>query len=163
MSFITKILGGSIGKVVESVGGVVDKFHLSGEEKQKFKLEMETLLQRRDAEIEETIRTELEAKKQVLVAELTQGDSYTKRARPTVVYAGLVFILFNYCIVPTIQSFSNVPVEAFKLPTEFWYGWTGIVGTWAIGRSVEKRGGSNRVTNMITGSGSSKLFDDAIG
>ncbi|MCK5380279.1 MAG: hypothetical protein KAJ81_02340, partial [Candidatus Latescibacteria bacterium] len=81
MSWFTKIFSGSVGTLVEQVGGVVDQFHLSGEEKQRFKLELEALLQKRDSEIEETIRTELQAKERVLVAELTQGDSYTKRAR----------------------------------------------------------------------------------
>lgn len=98
MDWLTKIFGGSIGTIVEQVGGVVDKFHLSGEEKQRFKLELESLLQKRDSEIEETMRAELQAKERILVAELTQGDSYTKRARPTVVYAGLAFIFLNYCL-----------------------------------------------------------------
>jgi len=75
MNWLTKIFGGSVGSVVEQVGNVVDKFHLSGEEKQKFKLEMEALLQNRYSEIEETIRTNLQAKERILVAELTKGDN----------------------------------------------------------------------------------------
>ena len=78
MSWLTKILSSSVGSVVNQVGDVVDRFHLSGEEKQKFKLEMEALLQKRSSEIEATIRSELQAKERVLVAELTQGDKYTK-------------------------------------------------------------------------------------
>ena len=123
---------------------------------------MEVLLQKRDAEIEETIRTELQAKERVLVAELTQGDSYTKRARPTVVYAGLTFILINYCIIPAIQSLAGVLVKPFDLPTEFWVGWSGIVATWTIGRSAEKRGARNRLTSIITGSGTSRLLDEEV-
>ena len=160
MSWFTKIFSGSVGTLVEQVGGVVDQFHLSGEEKQKFKLELEALLQKRDSEIEETIRTELQSKERVLVAELTQGDSYTKRARPTVVYAGLVFMFLNYCIIPAIQSLAGAVVEPFELPTEFWVGWSGIVATWSIGRSAEKRGARNRLTSIITGSGTSRLLDE---
>ena len=160
MSWITNLLGGSVGTLVGQVGGIVDQFHLSGEEKQRFKLELEALLQKRDSEIEETIRTELQAKERVLIAELTQGDNYTKRARPTVVYAGLGFILLNYCIIPAIQSLTGAVVEPFKLPTEFWAGWSGIVMTWSIGRSMEKRGARNRLTSVITGSGSSRLLDE---
>ena len=160
MSWFTKIFSGSVGTLVEQVGGVVDQFHLSGEEKQKFKLELEALLQKRDSEIEETIRTELQSKERVLVAELTQGDSYTKRARPTVVYAGLVFMFLNYCIIPAIQSLAGAVVEPFELPTEFWAGWSGIVATWSIGRSAEKRGARNRLTSIITGSGTSRLLDE---
>ena len=160
MSWFTKIFSGSVGTLVEQVGGVVDQFHLSGEEKQRFKLELEALLQKRDSEIEETIRTELQAKERVLVAELTQGDNYTKRARPTVVYAGLVFLFFNYCLVPVIAKLFGAVVEPVELPTEFWYGWSGIVGTWSIGRTIEKRGARNRLTSIITGSGTSRLLDE---
>jgi len=140
--------------VVDKVGGVVDKFHLSGEEKQKSKLELEALLQKRDAEIEETIRTEMMTKERILVTELQQGDNYTKRARPTVVYAGLGFIFFNYCLV-TVLGGNNL-----ELPPEFWYGWSGIVATWSVGRTFEKRGASNSVIRTITGSGKSRILDE---
>ncbi len=160
MGWVTEILSGSVGTLVGQVGGIVDKFHLSGEEKQRFKLELEALLQKRDSEIEETIRAEIQAKERVLVAELTQGDSYTKRARPTVVYAGLVFIFLNYCIIPAIQSLAGVTVKPFELPIEFWVGWSGIVTTWVIGRSVEKRGARGRMTSVITGSGTSRLLSE---
>jgi hypothetical protein len=152
MSFISNILGGSVGKVVQEVGNVVDKFHLSGEEKQQFQLEMESLLQKRDAQVEESIRSELQAKERILVAELTQGDTYTKRARPTVVYAGLGFIFFNYCLVPVLSKIFGAMVEPLVLPPEFWYGWSGIVATYSVGRSFEKRGASNKVSRAITGS-----------
>ena len=161
MSWLTKILGSSIGSVVNQVGDVVDKFHLSGEEKQKFKLAMEALLQKRDSEIEATIRSELQAKERVLVAELTQGDKYTKRARPTVVYAGLAFIFFNYCVVPVISKLVHAPVEPLVLPNAFWAGWSGIVATWTIGRTFEKRGAENMFTRIVTGSKEhSRILDD---
>lgn len=146
--------------MVEQVGGVVDKFHLSGEEKQKFMLEMEALIQKRDSEIESTIRAELQAKERVLVAELSQGDSYTKRTRPTVVYAGLGFIAFNYCLVPIISKILGVDIAPLELPAHFWYGWSGIVATWSIGRSAEKRGASSQLTRTIIGSPGSKLLGE---
>lgn len=157
MSWLTKLLGGATGTIVGQVGGVIDKFHLSGEEKQKFKLEMESLLQKRDSEIEETIRTELQAKERILVAELTQGDNYTKRARPTVVYFGLLIIFINYCLVPIIAAIAKAKISNIDLPVEFWIGWSGIVATWSIGRSVEKRGSVSRFTQAITGSGAATV------
>jgi len=152
MSWLSDVFSGSVGGLVKSVGDVVDKFHMSGEEKQRLKMEMQQLVQQRESEIEETIRSELKAKERVLVAELQQGDSYTKRARPTVVYAGLVFIFFNYVLVPTIQSLAGTNIQPFDLPVEFWAAWGGIVGTWTIGRTAEKRGASSRLTRAITGS-----------
>ena len=152
MSWLSDLFSGSVGDLVKSVGSVVDDFHMSGEEKQRLKMEMQQLIQRRESEIEETIRSELKAKERVLVAELQQGDNYTKRARPTVVYAGLVFIFFNYVLVPTIQSLTGATIQSFELPVEFWAAWGGIVATWTIGRTAEKRGASSRMTRAITGS-----------
>lgn len=152
MSWFSKLFSGSVGTLVQQVGEVVDEFNLSGEEKQRFKLQMEALLQKRDAEIEESLRAELQAKERILVAELTQGDSYTKRARPSVVYAGLVFIAFNYVIVPIVSDIFGTRMPAFDLPPEFWYGWSGIVATWSVGRTFEKRGASNKLVRTITGS-----------
>jgi hypothetical protein len=152
MGLISTILSSATGSLVKDVAGVVDKFVTTDEERQKAQLELESLLQKRDSEIEETIRTELGAKERILVAELQQGDNYTKRARPTVVYVGLGAIIFNYCLVPCIQTVASTPITPFNLPTEFWAAWGGIVATWSIGRSAEKRGTRNKVTSFITGS-----------
>lgn len=144
MSWIGKILGGNpIGAVV---GQVIDGIAGSSEEKARARVEIERLVAQRDADIEATLRTELEAKERVLTAELTQGDLYTKRARPTVVYGGLVMIAYNYCLAPALS------VPRVELPMEFWAGWSGIVATWSIGRSMEKSGTSNKVTRAVTGS-----------
>ena len=61
----------------------------------ELQLELQSMILKRENEIDETLRTEMEAQKEALVAELTQGDVYTKRARPTVVYAGLAIILIK--------------------------------------------------------------------
>ena len=148
MSWIGNLLGTSVDKVIGSVGGIIDDLNTSDEEKSAAKLELQKLLQTDRNEIQETLRSELAAKERVLVAELNQDDAYTKRARPTVVYMGLLFILFNYVIYPA----SNLGIEALALPTEFWVAWGGIVGTWSIGRSAEKVGIKNKLTNAVTGS-----------
>jgi hypothetical protein len=165
MGWFSKIIGGGFGTLVEQVGGVVDKFHLSREEKQKFKLELESLLHKRESEMESTLRSQMQAKERILVAELQQGDSYTKRARPTVVYVGLLFIFFNYCLVPLLVHLFGNRQAAFQmdLPGGFWAGWSGIVATWSVGRTFEKRGSHNRWTRAITGSRSiSGMLDDEI-
>lgn len=152
MSFIADILGSSFGKTVEGVGKVVRSFVTTDSDRQKMQIELEALLQKRDSEVEQTIRTELQAKEKIIVAELQHGDGYTKRARPSVVYFGLLVILYNYCVIPTAQMIKGVPLTPFELPTEFWIAWGGIVSTWSIGRSAERRGIRNKVTSFITGS-----------
>lgn len=165
MNWFSRIFSDSVGTMVEKVGAVADEFHLSGEEKKQFKLKMEALLQQRDTQLQESLRQELQAKERILVAELTQGDSYTKRARPSVVYAGLIFIAFNYVLVPIISDIFGARMPAFELPEEFWYGWSGIVATWSVGRSFEKYGASGRIVRGITGSQprSRLIEDEAVG
>ena len=80
---------GSLTGIMSGVKGLVGAFKLDPSEKKEFEVKMQALLQQRDSEIEATIRQELQAKERVLVAELTQGSTYTKAARPTVVYYGL--------------------------------------------------------------------------
>jgi hypothetical protein len=152
MSWFSDIFSGTVGGVVEGIGNVADKFITTDDEKNAFRLETLKLIQQRDSEIEATARAELEAKSKILQAELQQGDNYTKRARPTTVYFGLGVIFFNYCAVPLITLIKGVPIVTFELPTEFWVAWGGIVSTWVIGRSAEKRGSENRLTKVVTGS-----------
>lgn len=149
--WLGKIFSSGAGSLVESVGGVIDKFHTSKEEKAQLKIELEKVLQQRDSELEETIRAELGAKERIIVAELQQGDNYTKRARPTVIYMGLAFIAFNYCLAPLLQTFMQLEVQPFDLPVGFWAAWGGIVGSYSIGRSMEKRGVGGKITELATG------------
>lgn len=157
MGIIRKLLGGGISEAVSGIADVADQFMETPDEKREFKLAVETLLQKRDSEVEQTLRSELGAKERTLVAELNQGDSYTKRARPTVVYAGLVFIGINYVLFPILGrviglfDFDVSTEPLADLPVEFWAAWGGICATWSIGRSAEKRGTSNKITSVIAG------------
>ena len=151
---------GSLTGVMGAVKGLVGAFKLPPEAGKEFEVKMQALLQQRDTEIEATIRQELQAKERILVAELTQGDAYTKRARPTVVYYGLFAICFNYSFIPCLQWVSGSAPDAFELPTEFWAAWGGIVATWSIGRSAEHLGKRNKATSLVTGNkASSSLID----
>ena len=183
MSWFSKLFAGGVGEMVEKVGSTIDKFHLSGEEKQAFRLELQKTLMQRESDIEQTIRKNLEAKERILVAELQQGDNYTKRARPTVVYFGLIMIALNYFLLPaallltdnedllkhcsTSTNGDGVKTEQceretlFPLPEEFWVAWGGIVATWAVGRSFEKSNSSNKLSRAITGNKKqTSLLDD---
>jgi len=178
MTFISKIsefLSGAGTNIVDSLSDAVDRFVTTAEEKENLKQElvrlkgeqqqnqrnfiirMEELTQQREQEIEETIRMELDAKRQVLMAELNQDDRYTKRARPTVVYMGLVFILLELLgLRHIIMNHLGIETEIiensdqiFKL---FLGVWGSVLGVYSIGRSVEKRGTRNSWTSLITGS-----------
>jgi hypothetical protein len=159
MSWVSKILGAVTGGAVKEIGDVVDKFHTSTEEKELIKIKIEEVMQKRDSEIEQTIRKEMEAKERIVVAELNQSDNYTKRARPTVIYFGLFMIFINYVLVPAISMLALGQPQSFPLPAEFWGAWCGIAMTWSIGRSAEKLGVRNKLTQAITGGKKTSLFD----
>lgn len=160
MSWFSDLFTGSVSSFVQSVGEVADRFIQTPEDKAKFAIELERLLQQRDSEIEQTIRTELQAKERMMVAELSQDDHYTKRARPTVVYAGLGFIFLNYVAFPMASLLTQTePKPLADLPAEFWMAWGGICSSWVIGRSMEKRGVRHPVVSAVTGTTPTKLLD----
>jgi hypothetical protein len=149
---IAGILGEGLGSFAEKVGGVVDRFVHTKDEKAAVMIELEKMQHQAATELEVTMRTELQTKERIMVAELTQGDSYTKRARPTVVYAGLVIIFVNYAIAPIVARFAGVTdFPELNLPAEFWYGWSGIVATWSVGRTMERKGAKNNLLTVLNG------------
>ena len=158
MGFLSNLLSGGAASLVDSVAKAADRFIETPKDRQAFKLEIEKMVKERNSEIEETIRAQLQTKQAILTAELQQGDNYTKRARPTVVYAGLVFIAINYVLIPMVGKVAslfgaaNVCVSPLvDLPVSFWAAWGGICATWSIGRSVEKCGVRHPVVGAITG------------
>ena len=160
MSLLSKLFSGGVSDVVDSVGGILDKFTLSKEEKAEIKMEMQSRLIQVENELEKTYRKELDTRADIIKSEMTQGDSYTKRARPTIVYAGLLFIFIVYVLVPVIAYISGTPNErlpVISLPDEFWWAWATVVGVYGAGRSAEKLGVTNKITNLATGSGAYKV------
>lgn len=142
-----------VGEVANLVGGIFNRF-----------FPKEATHAERNA-LESALISEIEnrdtAKSNIIMAEMNQKDKYTKRARPTVVYAGLVFIAINYVIFPMIGRIVAFSIEdairakamvemvkPLELPTQFWIAWGGIVSTWSLGRSYEKKHGVDASTNI---------------
>ncbi|MGQ1891245.1 holin family protein [Thermophagus sp. OGC60D27] len=160
MSILSKIFSGSLTGVIDSLGGVIDQFSLSKEEKQQFKLEMHSLLMQKEKELEETYRAELEARADIIKSEMEQDDLFTKRARPSIIYGGLLFIFIVYVIVPLLAIIAGTPADSIpeiSLPEEFWWAWGTVVGVYGVGRSAEKMGTTNNFTRFITGSNAGKM------
>lgn len=159
MSIFSKLFSGGVSEVVDSVGNVLDKFTLSKQEKEEIKLEMQGRLMQMESEVEETYRTELETRANIIKSELAQGDRYTKRARPTIIYMGLLFIFIVHVMVPVIAYIAGTPkanMPEISLPEEFWWAWGVVVGVYGAGRSAEKLGVVNKFTQLATGSGAFK-------
>ena len=142
---------GFVEKLLGPAERIIDELHTSPEEKAAAKVKFAELARAREAEIEATLRSEIAAKERILVAELQQSDDYTRRARPSVVYFGLLLTFVNYVLVPWVARFSGVESQPIEIPSQFWLAWGGIVGTWVIGRTAEKRGTANAAVKLITG------------
>ena len=174
MTKISSFLSGSGANIVEPLSEALDKFVTTKEEKEQLKHEllriqnehaqnqqnfivrMEKLTQQREKEVEETIRMELDAKKGILMAELNQDDRFTKRARPTVVYVGLVFILLEllglrHIIMNYMGVDASIITNSDQIFKMFLGVWGSVLGVYSIGRSVEKRGTRNAWAEAITG------------
>ncbi len=148
MGLIDSIFGGGIDKIFGGVTGIIDELTTTDEEKAAARLKIRELVHAENKQMELTFRRELEAKERILIAELQQSDNYTKRARPTIVYAGLAIPLFSV-IANAIGLDFNIRAA---VPDEFWLAWGAVTGTYAVGRTMEKRGRSNGFSRAVTGS-----------
>ncbi len=160
MNFLTKLLGGSASNIIDSLSNTVDKFTLSKQEKQEFKLELQQKLLEADRLAAQNYQKELETRADIIKAEMAQGDLYTKRARPTIVYVGLLFIFIVHVLVPSISYFCSAsfnPDKTVQLPEAFWWAWSSVVGIYGVGRTAEKYGAVNKLTQLMTGSGANKI------
>lgn len=167
-SWLKSLFSASAGGFVKDVSEAVKPFITTKGDILQLENVLEALLQKRDSEIEETIRSELGSKERIMVAELTQDDKWTKRARPILLYSGVVFTALNHSLIPLsaklIGVFTATEINAqdwvFELPEYYWIAWGGAASLYTIGRSAEKRGIRNRVVSAITGNKyQSKLLD----
>jgi hypothetical protein len=137
-----------IGSAFDFAGNLLNRFFpakMDETEKTRMAMEMAQAIDQRD-----TVRDH--AKADVIKSEMAQGDAYTKRARPTVVYMGLAFIALVHVFFPIMAFFTGEAVPELKLPTEFWYTWGGVCSVWMIGRSMEKKSDDpGKIIRMITG------------
>jgi len=137
-----------LGSVADFAKGIMDKFipdKMSDAEKAQVELGIQQAVMARDVARDT-------AQKDVIVAEMNQGDNYTKRARPTIVYAGLGFIFLVDIFAPILEALTGKKMPAMALPVEFWYTWGGVCSVWVWGRSKEKQGVAGKAIKAITGS-----------
>lgn len=153
--FLSKIFGDGAKGLIDGVRAAADTFIQTKDEKAAFELAVENVVTERLTQIENSARTETAATMEIIKAEMAQGDNYTKRARPTVVYFGLLIIGWNYAIRPffsiTGADGIEVPMLPVALPDEFWFAWGSVVSIWSMGRTAERIGVKSKVTEVVTG------------
>jgi hypothetical protein len=136
-----------LGSVADFAKSVAERFFppkMTDAERTTAQIQLQEMLDKRETAL-------IESQKSIIVSEMQQTDNYTKRARPTLVYAGLLFIFLVHVIFPIAAFYTNKPTPEISLPPEFWWAWSGVCGVWIIGRSAEKRGATNKLVSMITG------------
>ena len=150
-----------VGSAADLAKNVMDRFwpkSMDEGEKASAAMELEKLIQARDTQL-------TQASRDIIVAEMQQGDKFTKRARPSIVYFGLLVIGWNYMLIPTVNRIlewitimqgKTIAIMLFKLspldlPAEFWAAWGMVCSVWSIGRTMERRGHTNKIVEMITG------------
>jgi hypothetical protein len=160
MNWLKRIFSGGATELVSKIGDAVGRVSEAHLGKKELKLELAKLVNAQFDATAEIAVAELGAKERVLVAELQQGDKFTKRARPMVVYSGLVIIFLDIS-ARYISHFGENPIPETMVPTEFWVAWGGVVGTWVIGRTAEKVGIRKKLVGAVTGNGKApSLLDD---
>lgn len=137
----------AIGPIADLAKGIMDKiWPPSADPNLKIQAEKELaiMLEQRETSI-------IQATQNIIVSEMQQGDSYTKRARPTICYAGLLFIFTVHVVFPVVSWFWKAQMPTISLPEEFWWAWTSVVGIWSLGRTFERRGAQGKLIEAIVG------------
>lgn len=146
-----------LGSAFDFAGGLLDRFfpkQMTEADRAAMQAKLSQAIDERDVQ-----RDAL--KRDIIVSEMNQADAYTKRARPSVVYMGLVFIGLVHVVFPMVFYFAGLfktempTLPSLALPQEFWWAWGGVCSVWMVGRSAEKtaqaKGAAAKVISMITG------------
>lgn len=142
-----------IGSVADFASTLVKRVFppkMTDAEKATAQIRLQDMLEKRESSL-------IDAQKSIIVSEMQQGDNFTKRARPSIVYFGLAAIGLVHVLFPIVAwliivlTDTSTEMPDIALPVQFWATWGGVCGIWIIGRSAEKRGITGKVINMITG------------
>ena len=147
MSIFKKILGAaaSVFPPVNLAKSIIDTFKgkgVSDTDLSQLEPSIQQLIISRDADRDkyaaETMQVELESRATIIQAEMSQGDTFTKRARPGLVYVGLLMFFLEFIVrVYLVLRGLEMPTDTI-VPGPFIIGWSGAVSVWMVGRSAEK-------------------------
>jgi hypothetical protein len=130
---IQDVLGSSL---LTSVQGIISQFHMSPEDKAKLQAQLEAEKdQFATAENDYNVKLNDIAGQNIRAEEQT-GDKFTERARPAVVWVGLLMFFWNYCIVPTAGLHWHV--ASLPIPDMFSETWGVVVTGYVFARSADK-------------------------
>lgn len=111
----------------------------------------------RDHEANETMRVELESRARMVEAEMAQGDKFTKRARPGVVYGGMILYVVEFGVRAYLLLTSGEMPSETIVPVPMVAAHTTAMSIWFYSRGKEKQAAvqgtePSKWVKMITGS-----------
>ena len=124
--------------VFNPIRDIIDNVSTTDEERLHYQNLLTKAENKLEAKYIDLEKKALDSKKEIITAELKQDDNYTKRARPTIVYGGLLILFLNHVALPWIAYFTGQQLPTIDLPSEFWLAWGGVTGVYAFGRTKEK-------------------------
>lgn len=138
MGALVSALGSAIGPVFDGLTKVIGEFHMSPEEKAQAQqaiadAQAKTIQAAQDANIQLN-----NIAGQNIRAEETNGDAFTSRARPAVIWVGVFAIFWDYCLLPTIAMVWSKALPPVILPDFVWGVWGTIVTGYVFNRTAEK-------------------------
>lgn len=150
MGILANIFKGTAGTVVKEIAGAIDEYKLTKEERAELELKTQEIILGHFSTLQNSVQARYAAVRGIIEAEMQQGDAFTKRARPMVVYVGLALFVVEY-LAGWLCTANGWPVPP-KINEEFIFAWAGVVGVWSLGRSYEKVKGPGGVSTFATGS-----------
>ncbi len=127
MKILKTIFGDGAGKLVESVGGVLDNLSTSKEEKLEAKRKIKELMVNHQVEVEKNVTARWQA-------DLQNGNWLTRSVRPIV----LIFLIFCTMLLVFIDS-GSIKFEVQEKWTDLLQlTLITVIGAYFGGRSVEK-------------------------
>jgi hypothetical protein len=122
---------------LDSVVALIGQFHMSPEEKAQAQQAIaDASAKAQLAAMDYDVQLNAIAGQNVR-AEETNGDKFTSRARPTVIYGGLLVMFWNYCLA----AISPLHFKTVSIPDQFFWVWGTVVTGYVFSRTGEKIAG----------------------
>lgn len=132
----TDLFASAIGPAFQGVKDLIGQFHMSPEEKVQAQQAIAAAEQRAQDAVRDYEVKLNDIAGQNIRAEETNGDKFTGRARPAVIWMGNLLIFWNYGMVPVFGH--RWALSPTSLPDAFWWTWGTVVTGYVFSRGIEK-------------------------
>lgn len=143
---VASIFGGGAGALTGGIASIINSIKGRNPEDaaklQELMSKHEDLIVQTQADLEKAQRDENvklnEIAGQNVRADAQSGDKWNARARPGVIWCGIVVLLINYGVIPFLQKYGFKPLD---FPVYFWETWgvvtTGVVFTRTVDKAAQ--------------------------